>query len=455
MPILFQLEKPDLSKFELKDIISKVFDDRLNVKDWVYKSSYPEYLYWDKVKHIKFDADQLSQEEVWYTIKTLRALQSFKTPIKSEDGKFFTWNNDIPGLEEFFHELDLNTGGSLFSFTNDIDEKNKNMFITRGILEEAIASSQLEGANTTRKMAKQFIREGRSPKNIAEQMILNNYNAMQGLETRYKNTELTEDVLFELHAMIVNKTVKESETGCFRKDEDEIVVTDKVNQDVIYHIPPKMKFVNEEIQRLLNFANDADDKNNQSEGTRFLHPVIKAIILHFWIGYLHPFTDGNGRLARLLFYWYLLKNDYWAFAYLPISQIIKNSPAQYRNAYVYSEQDDHDLTYFIVYNISKIKHAVDDFRNYLVGKSKENKKINRLGKDKYSLNDRQIRLLQYYREEKDASTTPKTYVNINNVSKKTGLTDLQGLERLGFLYSKKAGRNNYYYATDKIKELFD
>jgi len=57
--------------------------------------------------------------------------------------------------------------------------------------------------------------------------------------------------------------------------------------------------------KLIEFAND------ENITTGFIHPVIKAILLHFWIGYLHPFCDGNGRTARALFYWYLLKNDYF------------------------------------------------------------------------------------------------------------------------------------------------
>ncbi len=117
------------------------------------------------------------------------------------------------------------------------------------------------------------------------------------------------------------------------------------------------------MEKLIQFSND------EPENATFIHPVIKAIIIHFWIGYLHPFTDGNGRLARLLFYWYLIKEGYWAFVYLPISKAIKLSPKQYSMAYIYSEQDDNDMTYFIDYNIKKIKLAVREFKKYLEKKS--------------------------------------------------------------------------------------
>ena len=71
-------------------------------------------------------------------------------------------------------------------------------------------------------------------------------------------------------------------------------------QKYIYHIPPKENFLKEQMVDFIKYANDEGDEG-------FMHPILKAILIHFWIGYLHPFYDGNGRIARALFYWYLLK----------------------------------------------------------------------------------------------------------------------------------------------------
>ena len=245
--------------------------------------------------------------------------------------------------------------------------------------------------------------------------------------------------------MIVKNTAPKEEQGIFRIDKDDIVVSD---EKFVYHIPPKIAFVENEINRLIEFAND------KMEVGDFVHPVLKAIKIHFWIGYLHPFTNGNGRLARLLFYWYLLRKGYWAFAYLPISTIIKRSPSQYKKAYIYSEQDELDLTYFIDYHIRKIKLAIKDFQLYLKKKAIENKRMNSLAKKTYHLNDRQIQLLQYYYKNKEEYTNPKMHIRIYQISKKTAINDLKGLKHLGFVSSQKVGRNIHYYATDKVEELF-
>ena len=113
--------------------------------------------------------------------------------------------------------------------------------------------------------------------------------------------------------------------------------------------------------------------NDNLEDPYFVHPLIKAILLHFWLGYLHPFTDGNGRFARTIFYWYLLRHKYWAVSYLPVSRVIRNAPAQYRDAYVYSEQDDRDATYFVDYNLHKIMQAKREFEDYALRKQAENR----------------------------------------------------------------------------------
>lgn len=446
--MLFQLEKPDLSKLKKEDV-SKAFSDdiREETLGFVKKCSSPEYLYWDKVKYKEPAPKNVSKEMLWSVIIYLRESQSLNSPIKDKNGRFFKWSK-LDYFEEFFHNLDMDTGGEIFSGKGEIDKANKQKLITRGIMEEAIASSQLEGAATSRQAAKKMLREGRKPINSSEQMIVNSYLSMRAIEDDYKDKKLSKELLLEMHSLITKDTIDSHSDTPRIRDGNETVYVGNNYSGIDYYEAPDIQFVNTELERLIKFAND--DFENET----FIHPVVKAIMLHFWIGYLHPFTDGNGRLARLIFYWYLVKKNYWAFAYLPVSKAIKKSPKQYAMAYVYTEQGGNDLTYFLDYNIRKIKLAVKDFLDYTDKQSNGNIKMKKKCDEKYKLNIRQVQLLQYLYGDQDSRTTLKTHMNVNQISKMTAYNDLKDLTEKGFLIGNKRGRNVFYIGSDKIKELF-
>jgi Fic family protein len=177
-------------------------------------------------------------------------------------------------------------------------------------------------------------------------------------------------------------------------------------------------------------------------------------MLHFWIGLLHPFEDGNGRLARILFYWYMLKNNYWAFAYISLSEKIKKSPMQYAMAYIYSEQDECDLTYFINYNIRKLKLARKEFQQYIQNKVKENCLVISLVQQEHDMNERQIKLLQYFYRKTESRINIVAYQKLYSIKKVTASYDLKKLVEAKFLIKKRHGRNIYYYPTEEINKLF-
>ncbi|MBI5361190.1 MAG: Fic family protein [Planctomycetes bacterium] len=445
--MLYKLEKPDLSKVKTEKTAAILAPILLKNDPVMFKhveEVNEPYLYWDKIKY-NSASEGITPEGFWMMVKYIRKGNMKQTAIRSEDGKYFTWFK-LPILDKILHDIDFDCGANMLSTGRHDNAKEDKIYVYRGIIEEAIASSQLEGASTTRKAAKQFLTEGRKPKNKSEHMILNNFNAMQAIESDYKNKELSFSLLLEMHSLITKETIENEAQGRLRRDDEKVVVSDTA-EDIIYHIPPQMTFVQEQLSVLMDFAN-----NKLTEP--FIHPVLKAIMLHFWMGYLHPFVDGNGRIARLLFYWYLLRGNYWTFAYLPISKAIRNSPKQYGMAYVYSEQDDNDMTYFIDYNVRKIIFAEQEFKKYLAEKSRENAMIHRPAAAKYGLNDRQIQLIQYYVGNKGRYSTIEMHINANRISRMTAFNDLKRLETAGFIKSHKRGRNVYYYSTEKINELF-
>lgn len=439
------LEKPDLGRVDRGKIFEKLEGLGNKFTEFLQVINEPRYLYWDEMKY-KQMLEGLTPEETWFLIRQFRNAVSRTTPVKAEKKDYFRWIR-LPYVDEFLHKIDISSGGQIFTTMDALSESNKQKFISRGILEEAIASGQLEGAHTTRQAAKKMITEKREPRNKDEQMILNNYNTIVKIDENYKDRSLSDDLLFEMHRMLTQKTIEDDQQGRFRKNSDNIVVQGRIgNQEYITHIPPSEDFVKEEIKKLIEFANDEDSE-------KFLHPIIKAIFLHFWIGYLHPFVDGNGRLARTLFYWYLLKKNYWTFMYLPISLVIKRAPIQYSMAYIYSEQDSFDATYFFDFHIRKIMQALNDFNEYVSEKILENKQIDSIINKDVNLVDRQRYLIHHLASETNAYSTITSHATLNNISRQTAAKDIKQLVKIGLVRGAKEGKYIKYSATQKLLDM--
>ena len=264
-----------------------------------------------------------------------------------------------PQIEKEFHNLDMRVGGKIDfeSQMPSVDIKTK--YLVNQLMEEAIASSQLEGAVTTRVVAKRMLRENRKPQNYSEQMIVNNYATMMYIKESTKpNQVLTLELIKDIHKRITKDTLEnKAYEGTFRTDNEvRVFAKDKPNQ--IIHEPPDHNEIENLLQHACNFAN--------TESIEFyLHPIVKGIVLHYIIGYLHPFNDGNGRTARALFYWYLISQNYNWLEYVAISTAIKNAPSKYTRAYLYSETANNDITYFVKFNLRQIDIALRFFEEYI------------------------------------------------------------------------------------------
>ena len=373
-----------------------------------------DYLYWDKAKYYK--PKNTDDADFWNAIKISRIgeLISF--------GKRLFKFKITTHMQKFLHEFDMNFGGTLLT-SDTISEKKKQYYLLSSLMEEAIASSQMEGANTTRKVAKDMLRKQAKPKNIDQQMIVNNYNTIRFL-VEQKDKNFSPELLLEIHKMISENTLENHEDeGKFRTS-DNIVVMDSLKGEIA-HTPPSYTEINTYIDDLCNFANN-DEK--------YIHPIVKAIIIHFIISYLHPFVDGNGRTARSLFYWYMLKKGYWLTEFLSISRIIYRSKNRYEKAFLYVENDELDLGYFINYNLNVLQQSFNELKIYLNKKTNEEKSLFDFKFIK-GINERQAQIIKMCIEKPSTIFIAKELETTFNVSVKTIRNDLIGLVQLGILDS--------------------
>ena len=222
-----------------------------------------KYPYWDKVKY-QIIPDNISYEDLWRAIKIIRDAKAI--PLKFGNYTFNFCNTD--NIQRELHYFDLNIGGSLSS-DNLIPAEDKNKYLISSIMEEAIASSTIEGAVSTRKKAKEMLRKKSCPKNKSEQMILNNYEGIKHI-LKKKNEKLTPELLLEVHKILTHNTLDNKEhEGSFR-DNNDICVYDMVNSQEVYD-PPDHKEILSLIKAVCDFFN-YDSKEY------FVHPINKGII---------------------------------------------------------------------------------------------------------------------------------------------------------------------------------
>jgi Fic family protein len=377
------------------------------------------YYYWDKIKYLPMP-ENIIPEDVW----TIAKIRRISTAFRVQFGNYkFTWflNGRI---QQLLHVFDLNIGGTLES-RSLIPKDEKNRYLVSSIMEEAIASSQIEGAVTTRKQAKEMLRKNKPPKNKSEQMIVNNYSTIQKI-LELKNDDLSREKLLEIHKLVSNNTMPDKEDeGTFRKTND-VNVIDVIDGEILYR-PPVVDDIEKLIEDLCIFFNQEKDKP-------FIHPIIKGCIIHFMLGFIHPFADGNGRTARALFYWYLLRKGYWLTEYLSISKLILRSKGQYAKAFIYTETDDNDLTYFINYKLKTMNLAYKSLREYIQRKIEEKRHLSEFIKIE-GINERQALILKWYYEESALILTVKEIETRMAISNQTARSDLQELAEYGFLQS--------------------
>lgn len=394
-----------------------------------------EYLHWDKLRHLA-PPQHLTREQWWLAVKLARMASRRQQPFRDERGRPF-WSTTPELMTPLLHDIDRRaTAHALEEHEGDAGNERRR-YLVSAVMDEAITSSQLEGASTTRTVAKEMLRSGREPRDPSERMILGNYRAMERVR-ELRGERLTPEVIVEVHSILAPE-------HRLRTDADHVRIVERTSEEVLF-APAPAATIPASLEALCAFANGGTEKP-------FLHPVLRATTLHFWLSYVHPFTDGNGRTARALFYWAMLSQGYFLAEYLVLSRVLNRAPVQYARSFLYTESDDNDLTYFHVHQLRAIRTALDELFEYVQRKVVETRAVRALLTTRqHDFNHRQIALLSHALRNPDAAYTIESHMRSHGIVYETARRDLMDLASKRLLMKAKVRKAFVYRPATALGE---
>lgn len=355
--------------------------------------------------------------KVWPELQKARKEACESLPLSAMDGNAFWWVLTDHIIEESEKVIALARRELIF------DRPEYQAAFEEAVLDEAVYSSVIEGAFTTRKEAQAFIRKGRTPKNKSEQMVKNNYEALTYVLENI-DAPITKETIFQIYSLVTKDTLEESAASDRYRDEPVFV---RSQRGEVVHTAPKAEQVPQMMDALIAFIADSE-----------LSPLIKACVAHFYFVYVHPFIDGNGRTARALSYMILLQAGYDFFRYFSISSVIAEERSKYYKAIKDVEDDEYDMTYFIDYSIGMLARAVKQLEDRLVNKVVMEERCNQLKAS--GANERLLAGAEWLLKSPNSSVTIKAWEQKFGVVTETARQDLFKLEEAGIVKRKLVKR---------------
>lgn len=357
----------------------------------------------------------ISIQQFWPELEKERRKRSQELPLLAQNGKPF-WFVLTGGIEKQCDAI-AELARRDIAFTGP----EFDALFQDAVVDEAVYSSVIEGAFTSREQAVDFIRQNKQPRNKSEQMVKNNYDALTYV-LEHLEDEISEETILQI-AQIVTRSAAEVQVNGYR--DGAVYVTGR--EGVVY-TPPQADAVPEMMRSLVEFIQKSE-----------LHPLLKACIAHFYFVYIHPFGDGNGRTARALSYMMLLQFGYDFFRYFSISGIVAEERGKYYRSMRNVEDSDGDMTYFIDAYSSMLARTVEKMEHHLKYHVIAGQKLKELEQNS-TLNERQLKGAKWLLESSGSNVTVEIWRKKYKVVTETARRDLLALCDAGLLVRELDGR---------------
>ena len=396
---------------------------------------FDRYLHWDEISEEPEPAG-ISYEAWWSALKMARASRRQAVPLRDLRKMAFGFN--LPNeLAATLHQLDRE------GVNPPVNRDAVDQIAAAVRLEEAISSAQLAGAGCNDEAATELLRSGRTPCGRGERMVANVHRALERAR-EWRERALSPGLLLELHQCLTADTLDDAGAeGRFRAQGETAPVLERDGR-IQQEWPPAGELP-ERMESLCAFANG-------EAPPAFVHPVIRAMILHFWLAHDRPFVDANGRTARVLFLWAMLRQGYRLAEFLAISSVLRRSPERYARAFLLVETDDNDLTYFLLHQAEVLRLAERELRRNLLRTAEELAAAERKLRGLAELNPRQRSLMVHALRRPETRYRIAIHQRSHGVTHQTARDDLFDLERRELLTVGKEGRTYVFRAPDDLAQ---
>ena len=204
------------------------------------------------------------------------------------------------------------------------------------------------------------------------------------------------------------------EIGKYRTNEEHIV-SGMFGREKIHYIAPSPERVEEEMQKFLIWF----------DGEEQVSSVIRSAIAHFWFVSIHPFEDGNGRLARILSDMLLARGEKSDFRFYNVSSQINKDKNHYYDILERMQHGDGDITEWLVWYMQKLVDALDEADTIVT--TILNKSFFWQKASAVPMTERQTQMLNLFLDGHEAKITSKTWATLAKCSKDTAIRDIQDL----------------------------